>query len=199
MPGRRAPEAARREQIIAAAFAVATKERLQGLTIRAVARKAGLSAGLVHFHFESRDALLAALLDWLLLHTVIGVPSTAVFALPTAGARLMGLLRQELLLLPERRPRLELFFDFWVAGSADARIRRRIRAALQRYRDTILPFAEDAVAESPARFGKLRGKDLAALVALLIEGCVVQSIVDSAAFDIEGVLSSLTALVGYGE
>src|SRR5436190_746752 len=116
MPGRRAPEAARREQILAAAFAVATKERLQGLTMRAVAKKAGLSAGLVHFHFESRDALLVALLDWLLLHTVIGVPSPEVFALPTASARLMGLLRQELLLLPERRPRLELFFDFWVVG-----------------------------------------------------------------------------------
>lgn len=198
MPGRRAPEAARREQIIAAAFAVATKERLQGLTIRAVAQKAGLSAGLVHFHFESRDALLSALLDWLLLHTVIGVPSTAVFALPTAGERLMGLLRQELLLLPERRPRLELFFDFWVAGNGDARIRRRIRAALQRYRDTILPFAEDAVAEAPARFGKLRGEDLAVLVALLIEGCVVQAIVDSAAFDVDTVLSTVAALVGEG-
>ena len=108
----------------------------------------------------------------------------------------MGLLRRELVLLPERKPRLELFFDFWVAGVGHGRIRQRIRAALQRYRDTILPFAEDAVAESPNRFSKMRGKDLAGLVAVLLEGYVVQAIVDPTGFDVEQVLSSVAALVG---
>jgi AcrR family transcriptional regulator len=191
MPGRRAPEAARREQILAAAFAIASKKRLEGLTIRAVAAKAGLSPGLVLFHFKSRDTLLVALLDWLLASTVIGEPTPEVLALPTAHARLFGLLRQELLLLPERRTRLELFFDYWVIGIGHPRIRARIRKALERYRTTILPLAEDAVSEAPSRFANMSGADLARLIAALIEGCVIQAIVDPRGFDVAQVMASL--------
>ncbi len=65
MPGQKAPEVARREQILNAAFRVALRERLAGVRIRDVAREADLSSGLVLFHFKTKDALIAALLEWL--------------------------------------------------------------------------------------------------------------------------------------
>src|SRR4028119_548076 len=54
-----------------AAFAVAAREGLAGVTARAVAAEAGVSSGLVFFHFGTVDALLAALLDWLLARTLV--------------------------------------------------------------------------------------------------------------------------------
>jgi AcrR family transcriptional regulator len=195
MPGRRAPEAERREQILAAAFRVACKHRLSGLTMRAVAEKARLSPGLLFFHFASRDALLLALLDWLLATTVVGAPAPEVLALPRASDRLLALLRQELILLPSRRVRIELFFDYWVAGTADPRIRRRIRAALAGYRDVMLPLAEAVIRESPELWRGTVGEDLAALVVAVIEGCVVQAIMDPDAFDVERVMRTLESVV----
>src|SRR5579872_786361 len=66
MPGTKAPEAERREQILAAAYAVAAREGLEHLTIRQVATTAGLSSGSVLFHYETRVELIIALLEWLL-------------------------------------------------------------------------------------------------------------------------------------
>jgi TetR/AcrR family transcriptional regulator, transcriptional repressor of bet genes len=195
MPGRRAPEAERREQILEAAFRVAIKSRLEGLTMRAVAEKAKLSPGLVFFHFESREALLVALLDWLLAGTVIGTPGPEVWVLPTAAERLLALLRQELVLLPGRRARIELFFDYWVAGMANPKIRKRIRAALAGYREVMLPLAEAVIQESPAAWRGVNGSDLAALVVAVIEGCVVQAVMDPAGFDVERVMATLASVV----
>jgi TetR/AcrR family transcriptional repressor of bet genes len=195
MPGRRAPQAERREQILEAAFRVATRDRLEGLTIRAVAEKAKLSTGLVFFHFESREALLLALLDWLLTGTIIGTPEPSVMALPRASERLLGLLRQELVLLASRKARLELFFDYWVAGTANPKIRKRIRAALAAYRAVVLPLADAVVRDEPETWRGIHAVDLAALVVAVIEGCVVQAIMDPEAFDVERVMRTLESVL----
>ena len=71
MGGRKQPEEQRREEILRAAFVVAARDRLTGVTARAVAAEAGISSGLVFFHFESVDALLGELLDWLLDRTQV--------------------------------------------------------------------------------------------------------------------------------
>src|SRR5687767_11445787 len=70
MPGRKEPEDKRRDAILRAAYTVAARERLGGVTARAVAAEAGVSSGLVFFYFESIDNLLVALLDWLLERTI---------------------------------------------------------------------------------------------------------------------------------
>ena len=58
MPGRKVPEEQRRLEILKAAYRVAARDRLTGLTAQAVAAEAGVSKGLVFFHFGNRDALL---------------------------------------------------------------------------------------------------------------------------------------------
>jgi TetR/AcrR family transcriptional repressor of bet genes len=196
VPGQRAPESDRREQIIDAAFRVACATRLGGLTIRAVAKEAGLSTGLVLFHFDSREQLLLSLLDWLRATTIIGVPDPAILALPSAKQRMLALMRQELELIPARKARLELFFDFWVIGLGNAKVRGRMRKALQRYRDTLAVLADQAVLEEPERYPDVTGADLASMVAAVIEGCAFQAIVDSRSFSSERVLQTLAAVVG---
>jgi TetR/AcrR family transcriptional regulator, transcriptional repressor of bet genes len=200
MPGRRAPEAARREQILEAAFKVACRKRLEGLTIRAIAAEAGLSTGLVLYHFRSRDGILIALLEWLIRRTFIMNPSPEVLALPTASARIMGLLKQEIDLFQERRQQIELFVDYWVLGIRNPRIRRRIRNAMNRYRDGIAPVARTIVEEEPERYKGIEVREISSLISILIEGwLVIQTIVDPKVFDADRIFTTISALVTGGE
>lgn len=53
----------RREQLVDAAIEVLAEEGLTGTTTRAITDKAGLALGAFHYAFESKDALLRAVLD----------------------------------------------------------------------------------------------------------------------------------------
>ena len=196
MPGRKAPEDARREAILRAAFAVAARERLTGLTVRAVAAQAGVSTGLVFFHFQSRDALLVALLDWLLEHTLVAGELPGVAALAESPAeRMLAAVRHDLEWLPRARPRVELFFDFWVLGTRDPVVRGKIRAALDRYRDAFLPLARAMIGDEVARYADTTPEALAAVASSFVEGSALQAVLDPAAFDADRTLSALVALL----
>src|SRR5688572_12958697 len=53
----------RREQIVAAFRSVMAERTYDGATIAVVAEEAGLTPGLVHYHFESKLEILLALID----------------------------------------------------------------------------------------------------------------------------------------
>ena len=57
----RLPVAERREQLIEAALAVASREGIEAATVRAVAAEAGVSLGVVHYCFQDKDELLRAM------------------------------------------------------------------------------------------------------------------------------------------
>lgn len=57
----RLPVAERREQLIEAALNVATRDGIDGATVRAVAAEAGVSLGVVHYCFRDKDELLRAM------------------------------------------------------------------------------------------------------------------------------------------
>lgn len=191
MPGRKAPEHERREQLLQAAMRVAVARRLEGLTIREVARESGLSAGLVLFHFTSREGLIRALLDWLLAEDSLLQPRRS-------GARttatLGALIRAECRRLMRGRERTELFFDFWVAGTRRPALRKAIQAALQRYRQDVQAVVAEALGP---RAGACSGGDaeaVAAAIVSFIHGCAVQAVMDPQHFDLDAALAVATAL-----
>ncbi|MBN9375505.1 MAG: TetR family transcriptional regulator [Cellulomonas sp.] len=58
---KRLPIAERREQLVEAAIAVASREGIDAATVRAVAAEAGVSLGVVHYCFQDKDELLSAM------------------------------------------------------------------------------------------------------------------------------------------
>jgi AcrR family transcriptional regulator len=95
MPGQKAAEGDRQEQILAAAMDVATRHGLEGLTIRRVAAEAGLSHDVVHSHFKSKAELLATLLDRLFIETAAFVAGPEITGIGASLQRLLALLQQE--------------------------------------------------------------------------------------------------------
>lgn len=195
MPGRKAPEEQRREEILKAAYRVAARERLAGLTGRAVAAEAGVSSGLVFFHFGDRDGLLVALLEWLLEVTVVGPELPALLEGRTAEERMMSAIRRDVERLPRQRERVEMFFDFWVMGTRHGEVQRMIRAALERYRAAFRPLAQAVVDAEPDRFAGVSADGLAAVAAGFIEGCALQVAIDLEHFDVDAYMRTLHALV----
>lgn len=196
MPGRKAPEAIRRSEILRAAYRVAARDRLGGLTVRAVAAEAGVSAGLLLFHFESKDGLLVDLLDWMLAHTIVAGELHRRPPAETAPvAWLLAVVERDLAHLLTQRERVELFYDYWVQGTRHPVIRRLIRRALHRYRDAFRPAASAIIAEHPERYEGLSADDLAGVCAAFIEGCATQTILDPSRFDAARALATLRALV----
>lgn len=61
-PQRKAARPVRRQQLIESTIAVLARKGYASLTVADVAKEAGLSAGIVIFHFNSKDELLAAVL-----------------------------------------------------------------------------------------------------------------------------------------
>ena len=196
MPGRRAPEEERREAILHAAFTVAARERLGAVTARAVAAEAAISPGLVFFYFESVDRLLVELLDWLLAHTLIAADSPdRLSQVADPGARMMLAIRRDVEWLPRQRESVELFFDYWVLGTRHPVIRRKIRRALNRYRDAFTPVARALVESDPGRYGGMSPEGLASVAAGFVEGCALQVVMDPTQFDVERSMTTLAALV----
>ena len=178
MPGQRETEATRREQILKAAYQVALRRGIDGLTLRAVAARARLSHGLVLFHFKRKDQLGLALLDRVLAATISLTVPDEVSAVANPRERLQAVVRQELQRLSQEPRRLRLLLEYWARGGHNAVIRAKIGGALETYRVAFQAMAEEALATEKDRFGKGTPAGLAAAAVSLLIGYPVQAMID---------------------
>jgi TetR/AcrR family transcriptional repressor of bet genes len=195
MPGPKAPEEARREQILNAAYKVALRTGIDSVTLRSVAAEAKLSHGLVVFYFKQKDQLIGALLDRVLTTTAMVHTSEDVARIRHAPERLGALLRQELDRL-SRDPRgLRLFFEYWALGVRHAAIRRRIGAALARYRAAFRAIADELLPANASHGTDVTPDALAAVAVSLVNGCAVQAMIDPHHFDTGAYLMAVQGLI----
>ena len=192
MPGQKAPEEFRRNDILRAAYDVAARHGVEALTVRAVADRAAVSHGTVLFHFSRRDALIVSLLDDVLeATTVLRVPP-AVERLTRPADRLRATLRAEMDRLSDDPRPFRLFLEYWALGVRNAQIRRRVSAALDRYRASFRAIGKSVLAEqtAPRRASGRRSRTtstpdgLAAVALSFIHGCALQAVIDPKAFSV---------------
>jgi len=180
MPGAKADPESRRRQILEAARKVAAQQGLDRLTVRQVALEAGLSSGLVFFHFQNKDALLLGLLDDLLTWLVAGDASAPAPHPPTTFPELIC---SEVATSRAERERTEILLQFWVLGLRNPDIRRRIRSALRRYQDLFLQAAQQVVAELPEVGDRVTPESLAGLSVALVLGSEIASLLEPKWFE----------------
>ncbi|MFO7893058.1 MAG: TetR family transcriptional regulator C-terminal domain-containing protein [Longimicrobiales bacterium] len=197
MPGARLPEEERREAILQGAFEVAARETIGGLSVRAVAEAAGVSKGLVFFHFKDKDTLLLALLDWILERDPRVEPPDHLEPEGTVhpARRLLTLLAHEIAMLQEREERVELLLDFWVLGTSVPVIQERIHQAFERYRKEFEPYTRAVVESLPERFRDADPGGFSSVIVSFIEGCALQFSANPEEFDVDRYMAAVEALV----
>ena len=196
MPGKREPEEVRREQILRAAFEVASREGIGNLTVRAVAAEADLSHALVLFHFKRKQRLVQELLDWLLDSTSVLRVSQDIAEHSQAVDRLHALLEQEMQRLTSEPRHVRLFLEYWALGVRHPVIRTRIGAELERYRLAFRAVIEEMLRVDPPSRARVTADGMAAVAVSWIHGCAVQAMVDPENFDTGEYLKAVRALVG---
>jgi TetR/AcrR family transcriptional repressor of bet genes len=196
MPGQKAAEATRREQILKAAYDVALRRGIDGLTVRGVASRARLSHGLVLFHFKRKDQLGLALLDRVIAATLSLMVREEVRAIASPRERLQALLRQEIQRLSAEPRRLRLLLEYWARGAHNAVIRQKISAGLDRYRSDFTRIAEEVLRTGVGPVGGATPVGLAAAVVSLIIGYPVQSMIDPDHFDVNEYLATAQGVLG---
>ena len=196
MPGKPAAEEVRREQILQAAFEVASRDGIGGLTVRAVAAEAKLSHALVLFHFGRKERLVNELLDWLIETTSRPTDSEETDPFPSVRDRLHALLEREMERLSRQPRRTRLFFEYWALGARHPMIRARIGAELERYRETFRANMEELILAEPATFDGVSADGLAAVAVSCIHGCAVQAMNDPENFDSGEYLTAVRGIIG---
>ena len=206
MPGQKAPEEDRRQDILRAAYDVAARQGIEALTVRAVAKRAAVSHGTVLFHFNRRDALVVSLLDNVLdATTVLRVPEE-VERLRRPAERLRTLVRTEMERLCSDPRQFRLFLEYWALGVRSAMIRRRVSAALKRYRAAFRAIGE-AVAHDAATTRRRGTSNLgavssgtpdvvAAVAVSVIHGCALQAVIDPTAFSVQQHFDTAASVLG---
>ena len=196
MPGQKETEATRREQILEAAYEVALRRGIDGLTVRAVAARAHLSHSLVLFHFKRKDQLGLALLDRVLAGTLALTVPDEIRTLRRPSERLQALFRQELQRLSAEPRRVRLLLEFWARGGHNAVIRQKISGALERYRTTFHDFGGDVSGGVRGRSDKAIPAGVAAVAVSLILGYPVQAMIDPERVGAEEYLAAVRGTLG---
>jgi TetR/AcrR family transcriptional regulator, transcriptional repressor of bet genes len=183
MTGHKLSEAQRKRQILDAAVRVAISKGLVDLTMRDVAAEAGLSNGLIFFHFQNKETLLLALLDELINWLVIEM-------VPTSSQSFWEMLIRRFQLRQEEYDRIRLLMEYGVLGVRQPMIRERLGDALLQYRDTFLiPIRMEREASDPPE------DVFATLIATLTVGSALQSLIDPIRFHPQLPLNALVTLL----
>jgi TetR/AcrR family transcriptional repressor of bet genes len=196
MPGQKASEASRREQILKAAHEVALRRGIEGVTVRAVAARAQLSHGLVLFHFKRKDQLVSALLDRVLATTLSLRVAEEIAPIQDPRHRLRALLQQEVDRLADDTRQVRLFLEYWALGTRSPVIRRKISTELERYRAAFRTLTEQVLRAEPVRFAGVTAEGLAAVAVSFINGCAVQAMIDPDRFDVGEYLAAVQGIIG---
>jgi AcrR family transcriptional regulator len=196
MSRRRIPESERREQILRAAFGVACREGVRGLTLRTVAAQARVSHALLLFHFGSKERLVYELLDWVIAGTTVLRISEDIAHFPHARDRLHALLQQEMARLSHQPEQTRLFLEYWALGARHEEIRTRISAELERYRAAFRVIMEELLLAEPLTLAGTTADGLAAVAVSWIHGCAVQAMVDPEHFDTDEYLAAVQGVIG---
>ena len=118
-PPRKMSRATRRQQLIEATIETLALRGYASTTLTEVARTAGLSHGLVNFHFETKERLLSETLLYLSEEYRLNWLHYLSAAGPSAAAQLDALLRADLAPAICKPSRLSAWLAFW--GEAQGR------------------------------------------------------------------------------
>jgi AcrR family transcriptional regulator len=103
-----------RERILAAAVRRIASEGIDGVRIARIAMDAGVSASLVHYHFDTREDLLAQALAWSYEHTGSARIEIDELADASHAERLGAIVDQCLPLTSELREDWVLWIELWL-------------------------------------------------------------------------------------
>ncbi|PYM21222.1 MAG: transcriptional regulator BetI [Candidatus Rokuibacteriota bacterium] len=172
----------RREQIVRATIRCLAREGYTRLTMKKVAREAGVSQGILHYYFADKRAMLVATLATVSRDLDRRVAAAQSHTTRDPAARLRALVRACLEVAVRRPEFWVVFLEFWGEMVHDRRLREVNAEVYARTRRLIARLITEGV-----RAGRFRAVDperAAAVVLGLVDGVSLQLTFDPRAFSV---------------
>lgn len=134
----------RREHLMAAAARVLVRDGSAGMRVRDVAVEAGVSTGIVHYYFGSKDEMLVDALRW-----AIGKPAERFAELRRGGDHMRILASLLEVSLPYPGVLFDeyvLWLELWTAVTHDASLQPLCEELASDYRDEMVKLVEEGTA-----------------------------------------------------
>jgi AcrR family transcriptional regulator len=165
-----AAERSARERILHAACELIAERGIGGARIAQVATAAGVSTALVHYHFKTREVLLAETLDYAfdLASAVRLRPPGENGTGDSAAKRLADVVEQSLPTTDPGRREWQLWAELWLGAARDPSLRPIAAQMYARYRTWIAAAIAEGVAAG--EFAPVDPGDTADLAMALIDG-----------------------------
>jgi AcrR family transcriptional regulator len=165
-----AAERSARERILHAACELIAERGIGGARIAQVARAAGVSTALVHYHFRTREVLLAETLDYAfdLASAVRLRPVGENGDGGSAAKRLADVIEQSLPTTDPGRREWQLWAELWLGAARDPSLRPIAAQMYARYRTWIAAAVTEGVAAG--EFARVDPGATADLAMALIDG-----------------------------
>lgn len=177
--------------ILDAALEAIYTSKISGARLRQVARQAGMSQGNLHYYFPTKDELYRALLDHLL--EVFTADRQTILADQSISAhdKLSHFFNQQIELIG-RRKEVIIFFDFWVQGTADPEIRKKISGMYSKWRADIAQVIAEGIERG--EFSPENAAQVPALLASMMDGASLQFLTGENAIDLEAYFDSASRM-----
>ena len=180
------------ETILDAALETIFSEKISGARLRQIARRSGMSQGNLHYYYPTKDELFQALLDHLLKTFVREREMLMSDHTLQPQEKLRVFFNQQIELI-RRTKEVVIFFDFWVQGTKDAMIRKKIRGMYARWREDIRSVIAEGV--QSGTFSASHASQMPALLASIMDGASLQYLMDAQALDLQAYFDTAYDLV----
>lgn len=174
-------EEVRRRQIVDSAIETIAQRGFSHTTLNEIAKKAGVSTGVITYHFKNKDDLIEQsikkLLDAPNAHVIARVDEQS-----THRDRLRAYIIANIEFMREHRSHsVALIYSFSSIGSEPERLRLMARqhAKIRRYLTKILKAGQEA-----EEFGAFHAETVAQILFAALEGVMLQWVLDEEAIDL---------------
>jgi TetR/AcrR family transcriptional repressor of bet genes len=174
---------ARQKQLIEATIAALSRFGYGKLTLNHVATIAGLSPGIVNFHFRSKEQLLAATLEYLVEEYEAFWTQSLAAAGESAVAKLEAMIEADFHPDINSLEKVTVWYAFWAEAQANPGYRERISRQEARYFEDIRALFQRLIEE-----GGYRGISADAVaygITAMMDGFWFDQMIDPASFDRE--------------
>ncbi|MBV8218863.1 MAG: TetR family transcriptional regulator C-terminal domain-containing protein [Solirubrobacterales bacterium] len=197
----RQPRASARERILAAAVGQIAREGIAGVRIARIATAARVSPALVHYHFATRDSLLAEALDYSYLHAGDARIASGELPAESHAARLQSMIEQCLPATASLEQDWVLWVELWLRAARNPELRPVAEELYARLHAWFR--GEIAAGVADGEFTRCDPDEVADRALALIDGYGIRTLIGDPAIPLEraqrSISGALARELGLGE
>ena len=167
-------------QILLAAFQCVAEVGIASTSTRAIAARAGLNQGIIHYYFKSKDELLTRVLEIIFHNSTSNIQAVGASQL-TPVEKLRFILEAGVSLIGPRRDEFVVFVAFWAhAMAVGGKMLELYRELFRSFRAAVKKIVEEGERSGVFRTGI--SQETALLIVGTVEGLGIQYVIDPKQF-----------------